>query len=111
MEGVPSENSSTRRNSGTLKKIFQISNTTLPFLIHYQEDNWKVKKSLDDKDGDGFLGFIHQVLYDNYLKDHQEPEEIEYYFCGPPLMNAAVIKLLDELGVPEENIAFDDFGG
>jgi Na+-transporting NADH:ubiquinone oxidoreductase subunit F len=75
------------------------------------EDNWVVKKGLDDKEGSGYLGFIHQVLYDNYLKDHSEPEEIEYYFCGPPLMNAAVIKMLDELGVPEENISFDDFGG
>ena len=75
-----------------------------------EEDNWKVKETLDSE-GDGFTGFIHQVLLDNYLSKHEEPEEIEYYFCGPPLMNAAVIKMLDELGVPEENIAFDDFGG
>lgn len=75
------------------------------------EDNWTVKKSLDDKDAEGFTGFIHQALYDNYLKHHPEPEEIEYYFCGPPLMNAAVLKMLDELGVPDENISFDDFGG
>ncbi len=75
------------------------------------EDNWKLKQSVDDVNGDGFKGFIHQVLLDNYLSKHPEPEEIEYYFCGPPLMNAAVIKTLDELGVPEENIAFDDFGG
>ncbi len=64
-----------------------------------KEDNW-----------DGATGFIHQVLYDNYLKNHLEPEEIEYYLCGPPLMNEAVIKLLNNLGVPEENIMFDDFG-
>jgi len=64
------------------------------------EDNWT-----------GYTGFIHQVLYDNYLKNHAEPEEIEYYLCGPPMMNAAVFKMLDELGVPPENIAFDDFGG
>lgn len=75
-----------------------------------EEDNWKVKDSLDSE-GDGFTGFIHQVLIDNYLKEHPEPEEVEYYFCGPPLMNAAVIKMLDEYGVPEENISFDDFGG
>ncbi len=75
-----------------------------------EEDNWKTKQSLDSE-GDGFVGFIHQVLYDNYLKEHEEPEEIEYYFCGPPMMNQAVIKLLDDMGVPEENIAFDDFGG
>ncbi len=74
------------------------------------EDEWKVKDSLDGE-GDGFEGFIHQVLLDNYLNDHPEPEEIEYYFCGPPLMNAAVIKMLDDLGVPDENISFDDFGG
>jgi Na+-transporting NADH:ubiquinone oxidoreductase subunit F len=58
----------------------------------------------------GYTGFIHQVLYDNYLSKHETPEDIEYYFCGPPMMNSAVIKLLDNLGVPEENIAFDDFG-
>ncbi|MBD0349548.1 MAG: NADH:ubiquinone reductase (Na(+)-transporting) subunit F [Flavisolibacter sp.] len=64
------------------------------------EDNWN-----------GYTGFIHQVLYDNYLKFHPEPEEIEYYLCGPPMMNAAVFKMLDELGVPPGNVAFDDFGG
>lgn len=74
------------------------------------EDNWKAKDSLEGE-GDGFEGFIHQVLYDNYLSKHPEPEEIEYYFCGPPLMNAAVLKMLDDLGVPEDNISFDDFGG
>ncbi|HPW65591.1 MAG TPA: NADH:ubiquinone reductase (Na(+)-transporting) subunit F [Salinivirgaceae bacterium] len=63
------------------------------------EDNWN-----------GPTGFIHQVLYDNYLSKHEEPEEVEYYLCGPPLMNSAVNKMLYELGVPEENIAFDDFG-
>jgi len=75
------------------------------------EDNWKVKKSLDDKDSDGYVGFIHKVLYDNYLKNIDEPDEIEYYLCGPPLMNSAVLKMLDDLGVPKENIRFDDFGG
>ncbi len=74
------------------------------------EDNWTEKKSLED-DGEGYVGFIHQVLYDNYIKDHPEPEEVEYYLCGPPLMNAAVLKMLDDLGVPSENIRFDDFGG
>jgi Na+-transporting NADH:ubiquinone oxidoreductase subunit F len=58
----------------------------------------------------GLTGFIHQVLYDNYLSKHDVPEDIEYYFCGPPVMNSAVVKMLDELGVPKENIAFDDFG-
>ncbi|MGA1544769.1 MAG: NADH:ubiquinone reductase (Na(+)-transporting) subunit F [Saprospiraceae bacterium] len=74
-------------------------------------DNWKVKKDLNDKDGDGFIGFIHQVLFENYLKNHPEPEEVEYYLCGPPLMNQAVMQMLEDLGVPDENIAFDDFGG
>jgi len=64
------------------------------------EDNWS-----------GYTGFIHQVLYDNYLKEHNAPEDVEYYLCGPPMMNAAVFKMLDNLGVPPENIAFDDFGG
>jgi len=64
------------------------------------EDNW-----------DGYTGFIHQVLLDNYLKDHPAPEDIEYYICGPPMMNSAVFKMLDDLGVEQENIAFDDFGG
>jgi Na+-transporting NADH:ubiquinone oxidoreductase subunit F len=64
------------------------------------EDNWK-----------GYTGFIHQVLFDHYLGQQELPEEIEYYLCGPPVMNAAVLNMLDNLGVPEENIAFDDFGG
>lgn len=64
------------------------------------EDNWT-----------GYTGFIHQVIIDNYLKNHAEPEEIEYYICGPPMMNQAVLKMLDDYGVPAENIAFDDFGG
>lgn len=74
------------------------------------EDNWQEKENMDAP-GDGFKGFIMPVVYNQYLKNHPEPEEIEYYFCGPPMMNASVIKTLDELGVPEENIAFDDFGG
>ena len=64
------------------------------------QDNWQ-----------GHTGFVHQVLYDNYLKDHQAPEDVEYYICGPPMMNEAVFTMLDDLGVEKENIAFDDFGG
>ncbi len=59
---------------------------------------------------DGYTGFIHQVLLDNYLKDHPAPEDIEYYICGPPLMNQAMFKMLDDLGVEKDNIAYDDFG-
>ena len=58
----------------------------------------------------GYTGFIHQVIFDNYLKNHPEPEEIEYYLCGPGPMTAAATKMLDSLGVPKENILFDDFG-
>jgi len=65
-----------------------------------EEDNWT-----------GQTGFIHQVLYDNYLKDHPAPEDCEYYICGPPMMNDAVIQMLTDLGVEPENILFDDFGG
>ena len=74
-------------------------------------DNWVVKKDINDKAGDGFLGFVHQAVIDEYLNKHPEPEEIEYYFCGPPLMNQAILKMTDEWGVPEENVSFDDFGG
>jgi len=63
------------------------------------EDNWE-----------GPVGFIHQVIYDNYLSNHEEPEEIDYYMCGPPMMNDAVQKMLYNLGVPDENVLFDDFG-
>lgn len=75
------------------------------------EDNWKVMKDINDREGDGFVGFVHQALIDNYLSKHDAPEDIEYYFCGPPMMNAAVLKMVDEWGVPKENVAFDDFGG
>ncbi|CAL1241629.1 NADH:ubiquinone reductase (Na(+)-transporting) subunit F [Candidatus Methylocalor cossyra] len=64
------------------------------------EDNWT-----------GYTGFIHNVLYENYLKDHPAPEDCEYYLCGPPMMNSAVIKMLESIGVERENIMLDDFGG
>ncbi len=64
------------------------------------EDNWT-----------GMKGFIHNVLYENYLKEHAAPEDCEFYMCGPPMMNAAVIKMLQDLGVEDENIMLDDFGG
>ena len=63
------------------------------------EDNWT-----------GYVGFIHQVLYEHYLKDHPAPEDIEYYLCGPPLMLQACRQMFDDLGVEPENVLFDDFG-
>lgn len=74
------------------------------------EDNWKEKKDIHDEEGDGFVGFVHQALIDNYLKDHDAPEDIEFYFCGPPMMNQAVVNMCDDFGVPKENVRFDDFG-
>ncbi|MFP8489928.1 NADH:ubiquinone reductase (Na(+)-transporting) subunit F [Gracilimonas sp. Q87] len=76
-----------------------------------EEDNWVEKKDIHDEEGDGFVGFVHQAVIDHYLEQHPEPEEIEFYFCGPPLMNQAVLQMCDEWGVPDENVAFDDFGG
>lgn len=73
------------------------------------EDNWQIKDGIDGE-GDGFKGYIMQVLYDEYLKNHDEPEEVEYYYCGPPAMAGSIMEKLDQLGVPDENIAFDDFG-
>ena len=64
------------------------------------EDNW-----------DGLTGFIHNVLYEQYLKDHEAPEDCEFYMCGPPMMNMAVVKMLEDMGVEPENIMLDDFGG
>ena len=75
-----------------------------------EEDNWKVKDGIDGE-GDGFVGFVHQVVIDNYLQYHEAPEDIEFYFCGPPLMNKAVQKMTEDFGVPPENVRFDDFGG
>ncbi len=63
------------------------------------EDNWV-----------GPTGFIHQALYDNYLKDHEDPTEVEYYMCGPPLMISACEDMLDNLGVDPKMIAYDSFG-
>ncbi|WP_196895119.1 NADH:ubiquinone reductase (Na(+)-transporting) subunit F [Aureivirga marina] len=75
------------------------------------EDNWKEKKDVNDTEGDGFVGFVHQAVIDQYLTKHDAPEDIEFYFCGPPMMNNAVVKMCDDFGVPPENVRFDDFGG
>ena len=94
-----------------IEKEFPNFNYYIALSEPLPEDNWKVKKDINDKEGDGFVGFIHSVLIENYLKAHEEPDEIEFYFCGPPMMNAAVVKMCDDFGVPPENVSFDDFGG
>ncbi len=75
------------------------------------EDNWVNKKDVDDSVGDGFTGFVHQSVMDEYLSKHESPEDLELYFCGPPLMNKAVQKMGEDYGLADENIRFDDFGG
>ena len=76
--------------------------------------NFKFHLALSEPDPqdkwEGPVGFIHQVIYDNYLSTHEEPEDIDFYMCGPPMMNDAVQKMLYNLGVPDENVLFDDFG-
>ncbi|RCL74013.1 MAG: NADH:ubiquinone reductase (Na(+)-transporting) subunit F [Flavobacteriales bacterium] len=86
-------------------KFYLVLSDALP------EDNWVNKKDINDPEGDGFTGFVHQVVIDEYLTQHEAPEDLEVYFCGPPLMNQAVIKMCDDWGVPPENVRFDDFGG
>ncbi len=73
-------------------------------------EEWKVKKDMQDE-GDGFLGFVHNAVIEHQLNQHDSPEDVEFYFCGPPLMNQAVLKMCDDWGVPPENVSFDDFGG
>jgi Na+-transporting NADH:ubiquinone oxidoreductase subunit F len=91
--------------------------------IFYEEDFLDIEENFDNFDfrialseplpednWEGSTGFIHSVIFEEYLSKHEEPEEIEYYLCGPPMMNSAIQKMLYDLGVPEEMIAFDDFG-
>jgi Na+-transporting NADH:ubiquinone oxidoreductase subunit F len=86
-------------------KFYLVLSDALP------EDNWVNKENCEDEKGDGFSGFVHQVVMDQYLSKHEAPEDLEVYFCGPPLMNQAVIKMCDDWGIPDENVRFDDFGG
>ncbi|MEX1309577.1 MAG: NADH:ubiquinone reductase (Na(+)-transporting) subunit F [Candidatus Sulfomarinibacteraceae bacterium] len=83
--------------------------------ISEENDNFEwhlaLSEPLPEDEWTGETGFIHQVVYDNYLKDHPAPEDCEYYMCGPPMMNAACIRMLTDLGVEPENIMLDDFGG
>ena len=76
-----------------------------------EADNWTKKKDVNDTEGDGFVGFIHNCVIENYLNHHESPEDLELYFCGPPLMNQAVQKMGEDFGIPDEHIRFDDFGG
>ncbi len=80
-----------------------------------EHDNfeWHVALSdpMEEDEWEGYTGFIHNVLHENYLKDHEAPEDCEFYMCGPPMMNQAVINMLHDLGVEDENILLDDFGG
>ena len=82
--------------------------------IQAENENFKWYLALSEPQPEdnfeGYTGFIHQVLFDSYLKQHPAPEDCEYYICGPPMMNDAVIKMLSDLGVEPENILFDDFG-
>ena len=86
-------------------KFYMVLSDALP------EDKWVEKKDINDPNGDGFIGFVHNAVIDQYLSNHDAPEDIEYYFCGPPLMNQAVLKMCDDWGVPPEQVRFDDFGG
>nr|WP_321222304.1 NADH:ubiquinone reductase (Na(+)-transporting) subunit F [uncultured Psychroserpens sp.] len=94
-----------------LEKDFPNFNFYLALSEPMEQDNWKVKSDINDEAGDGFVGFIHQVVIDQYLSKHDAPEDIELYFCGPPLMNQAVQKMGEDYGIPDEHIRFDDFGG
>jgi len=95
----------------SLRELFYIDDFK---KIETENTNFKfniaLSSPLPEDDWTGYIGNIHEVLLENYLKNHPEPEEIEYYLCGPPLMTQAVLTMLDDLGVPKENILFDDFG-
>ncbi len=95
----------------SLRELFYVEDFT---TLEKEHDNFSFHIALSDPKKEdnwtGYVGFIHNVIYENYLKNHPEPEEIEYYLCGPPMMISAVLKMLDNLGVPPENILFDDFG-
>jgi len=86
-------------------KFYMVLSDALP------EDNWVDKKDINDPKGDGFTGFVHNAVIDQYLSNHEAPEDIEYYFCGPPMTFQAVLKMCDDWGVPPEQVRFDDFGG
>ena len=86
-------------------KFYMVLSDSLP------TDNWVEMKDINDTEGDGFTGFVHNAVIKEYLNNHDAPEDIEFYFCGPPMMNVAVQNMCDDWGVPPENVRFDDFGG
>ena len=96
----------------SLREMFYVEDFD---MLQKENDNFKWHVALSDPqpedNWEGDTGFIHNVLLKNYLKDHPAPEDCEFYMCGPPMMNAAVINMLKELGVEDENIMLDDFGG
>ena len=95
----------------SLREVFYIEDFD---TIQKECDNFEwylaLSEPLPEDEWSGYTGFIHQVLYDNYLKDHPAPEDVEYYLCGPPMMLKACMDMLDSLGVEQDNILFDDFG-
>lgn len=96
----------------SLKEMFYVEDYD-GLAAEFDNFDWHVALSdpMPEDNWEGLTGFIHQVVYENYLKDHPAPEDCEYYMCGPPMMNQAVISMLHELGVEDENILLDDFGG
>jgi len=96
----------------SLREMFYVEDFD---MLDTENENFQWHVALSDPQPDdnweGYTGFIHEVLFENYLKGHPAPEDVEYYMCGPPMMNAAVIKMLEDLGVEHENIMLDDFGG
>jgi Na+-transporting NADH:ubiquinone oxidoreductase subunit F len=96
----------------SLREMFYVEDFD---MLQAENDNFKWHVALSDPQAednwDGMTGFIHQVLLKNYLQDHPAPEDCEFYMCGPPMMNAAVVSMLKDLGVEDENIMLDDFGG
>ena len=98
--------------SRSLKEMFYVEDFD---MLAKENDNFEWHVALSDPqpedNWDGLTGFIHEVLLEEYLKNHPAPEDCEFYMCGPPMMNAAVIKMLQDLGVEDENIMLDDFGG
>jgi Na+-transporting NADH:ubiquinone oxidoreductase subunit F len=96
----------------SLREMFYVEDFD---MLQKENDNFEWHVALSDPqpedNWEGDTGFIHNVLLENYLKDHPAPEDCEFYMCGPPMMNAAVINMLKELGVEDENIMLDDFGG